>query len=104
MALAKAGVEAAASFGVQVTVVLPGPVRTDFVGRSLDPVPRLPEYTATVGQFEEFLNKINGPSPATPRRRRRPSWPSQGGEGAAHAVELKAWENICLPTDFLADA
>lgn len=72
----KAGLEAAsdalagelAPFGVKVTIVIPGPFRTDFIGRSLDSVPRLPGYEKTVGHFAGFLEKINGRQPGDPQK------------------------------------
>ena len=126
---AKAGLEAAADavagevapFGIKVTTVVPGPVRTDFIGRSLDPVERLPEYTKTVGQFEAFLNKINGRQPGDPTKAAAAIYTATAAVNpprrltlGAYAYdkmekkiaelqsELAAWKDLGLPTDFPA--
>jgi short-subunit dehydrogenase len=58
-----------APFGIKVTIVEPGPFRTDFIGRSLDRVehPML-EYEPTVGKFLNFLNTIEGKQPGNPEK------------------------------------
>lgn len=123
----KAGLEAAseavagecAPFGIKVTVVVPGPFRTDFIARSLDAVPRLPEYASTVGKFETFLTRINGKQPGDPGKAAEAIYQIAGLEKppfrlvlgkyayekfdkklkALHA-ELEAWKPVGLPTDF----
>lgn len=58
-----------APFGIKVTIVEPGPFRTDFIGRSLDRVAQpMPEYEPTVGQFLRFLNTIEGQQPGDPEK------------------------------------
>ncbi len=53
--------------GIKVTIVEPGPFRTDFIGRSLQHAPTsIPDYTATVGKFQQFLQKIAGSQPGDP--------------------------------------
>lgn len=126
---AKAGLEAAseavagecAPFGIRVTVVVPGPFRTDFIVRSLDVAPRLPEYANTVGKFESFLTRINGKQPGDPIRAAEAIYQIAGVEKPpfrlvlgkyAHekfakklgllGAELEAWKSLGLPTDFAA--
>jgi NAD(P)-dependent dehydrogenase (short-subunit alcohol dehydrogenase family) len=56
-------------FGIKVTIVEPGPFRTDFIGRSLDRVEQpMPEYEPTVGKFLNFLNTIEGKQPGDPQK------------------------------------
>ena len=108
-----------APFGIKVTVVLPGPFRTDFIGRSLDAVPRLPEYANTVGKFEAFLTKINGKQPGDPRKAAEAIYQIAGTEKPPFRLvlgkyaydkfekklkslgeELGKWKPTGLPTDF----
>ena len=72
---AKAGMELAseavaaeaAPFGVKVTIVIPGPFRTDFITRSLDRAEQsVPEYAVTAGKFRGFLEKVDGKQPGDP--------------------------------------
>jgi NAD(P)-dependent dehydrogenase (short-subunit alcohol dehydrogenase family) len=68
MELASEAVEAeAAPFGVKVTIVIPGPFRTDFITRSLDRAEQsVPEYAVTAGKFRGFLEKVDGKQPGDP--------------------------------------
>ncbi len=77
---AKAAVEAlseslraeTASLGIRVTLVEPGPFRTEFIGRSLEAVPaRLPDYDRSSGKFAQFLKVIDGKQPGDPTRAAR---------------------------------
>jgi NAD(P)-dependent dehydrogenase (short-subunit alcohol dehydrogenase family) len=124
---AKAGLEAAsdavagevAPFKIRVTVVIPGPVRTDFIGRSLDPVPRMPEYVPTVGRFEAFLNQINGRQPGDPAKIAQAIVSIAGTDSPPSRLvlgtfandkfakklgqltaELDRWRSVGQPTDF----
>lgn len=123
----KAGVEAAseavagecAPFGIKVTLVIPGPFRTDFIARSLDVAPRLPEYAGTVGKFETFLARISGKQPGDPAKAAEAIYQIAGVEKPpfrlvlgkyatdkfdkklkAQGAELEAWKSVGLPTDF----
>lgn len=55
-----------APYGIRFTQVVPGPFRTDFIGRSLEKGEPLAAYAATVGKFGSYLEKINGTQPGDP--------------------------------------
>lgn len=124
---AKAGLEAAseavagecAPFGIKVTLVVPGPFRTDFIARSLDIAPRLADYVGAVGKFGTFLTRINGKQPGDPLKAAEAIYQIAGVEKPpfrlvlgkyaydkcekrlkALAAELEAWKAVGLPTDF----
>jgi NAD(P)-dependent dehydrogenase (short-subunit alcohol dehydrogenase family) len=72
---AKAGMEAACEalrgevsvHGIKVTLVLPGPFRTNFIATGLErATTHLTEYDATSGKFVKFLESINGKQPGDP--------------------------------------
>ena len=74
---AKAGLDAVSDalreevrpLGIKVTVVVPGPFRTDFIGRSLERASaHLEDYDKTSGKFGAYLDKINGTQPGDPDR------------------------------------
>ncbi len=74
---AKAGLDAVSDalrdetrpLGIKVTVVVPGPFRTDFIGRSLERASaHLEDYDKTSGKFGAYLEKINGAQPGDPDR------------------------------------
>lgn len=55
--------------GVHVTVIEPGPFRTDFLGRSGKLAQReLPEYIATAGKAREYLQTQSGKQPGDPQK------------------------------------
>ena len=126
---AKAALEAAcdaaaqetAAFGIKFTQVIPGPFRTDFIGRSLDHGPRLPEYEGTVGKFGAYLAKVDGKQPGDPVAAARlildllneenPPFRLVIGQYAttmlakklaSSGAELAAWKDRGLATDFPA--
>jgi len=108
-----------APFGVKFTPVVPGPFRTDFIGRSLEQSPRLPDYEGTVGKFGGFLSKMDGKQPGDPQKaaalildllnEEKPPFRLLLG-GYAHTMfskklssmeaEMNAWKERALPTDF----
>ncbi len=57
-----------APFGVQVTVLEPGAMRTDWAGSSMTiPLPSVP-YQPTIGAFADLLRGASGHEPTNPRR------------------------------------
>jgi len=114
-----AAVQETAALGIKFTQVIPGPFRTDFIGRSLDHAPRLPDYEGTVGKFGGFLSKMEGKQPGDPAKaaaaildlmdaEKPPFRFVLGNYGtttfarklASMEAELNAWKERGLPTDF----
>jgi len=111
-----------APLGIKVTLVEPGPFRTDFIGRSLERgAERLPDYDGTSGKFLGFLERINGRQPGDPDRAaaaivkvvQEPNPPFRLVLGnyaigktrrmlAARGAELDTWEAAGMPMDFPA--
>lgn len=55
--------------GVKVTVIEPGPFRTDFLGRSGKLAQcELPEYVATAGKTREYMKTQDGKQPGDPQK------------------------------------
>ena len=55
--------------GIKVTLVQPGPFRTDFIGRSLArTATELTDYAGTAGKFTTFIEKMDGQQPGDPAR------------------------------------
>ena len=53
--------------GIKITLVQPGPFRTDFISRSMETAPSsIEDYAATVGKFATFLQKMDGHQPGDP--------------------------------------
>jgi len=116
-----AAAQETAAFGIKFTQVIPGPYRTDFIGRSLDHAERLPEYEATVGKFGAYLSKVEGKQPGDPDAAARlildlldeekPPFRLVLGQYAttmfarklaSSEAELNAWKERGLATDFPA--
>lgn len=109
-----------APLGIKVTIVEPGPFRTDFIGRSLDRAQKQMEaYQETVGKFLNFLNQIEGKQPGDPQKAARaiiqvvnstnPPLRLVLGKYAyskfrqkieSLTAELDAWEAVAANTDF----
>jgi NAD(P)-dependent dehydrogenase (short-subunit alcohol dehydrogenase family) len=108
------------AFGLKVTLVQPGPFRTDFISRGLDRAPAsLPEYEASSGKFGKFLGTIDGKQPGDPARAALAILQAVDAEKppqrlvlgkyaleksrrtlAQREAELKLWEETALGTDF----
>ncbi len=109
-----------APLGIKVTVISPGPYRTDFIGRSLEPAARhLAEYDKTSGKFAAYLEKINGKQPGDPDKAaamimemvdsgKAPSRVFLGAYAlttaqkkiASIGKELAEWDEVSRATDF----
>jgi NAD(P)-dependent dehydrogenase (short-subunit alcohol dehydrogenase family) len=56
-----------APLGVKVTIVEPGPFRTDFLGRSAALIERvIPDYAESVGKTREYYDTMPGKQPGDP--------------------------------------
>jgi NAD(P)-dependent dehydrogenase (short-subunit alcohol dehydrogenase family) len=57
-----------AHLGIRVTIVEPGPVRTEFAGSSLRRADPIDDYADSVGQVRELLAQLDGSQPNDPAR------------------------------------
>ena len=107
------------AFGLKVTLVQPGPFRTEFIGRSLERVElELPEYAGSAGKFASFLRAMDGKQPGDPGLAaqailqvvdaERPPLRLALGKYAVEKsrrgwaqreAELRAWEAVSLSAD-----
>jgi len=110
----------AGPLGIAVTVVSPGPFRTDFIGRSLEQASgHEADYDKTSGKFAAYLQKIDGQQPGDPdaaaaalvqmvQDGKKPAKLFLGKYAvetarkkiAALEREIAEWEAISLATDF----
>jgi NAD(P)-dependent dehydrogenase (short-subunit alcohol dehydrogenase family) len=67
-----------APLGIRVTILQPGPFRTDFAGRSLERAEPLDDYGDTVGAARELLRELDG---------NQPNDPTRGAEAIIRAVD-----------------
>jgi NAD(P)-dependent dehydrogenase (short-subunit alcohol dehydrogenase family) len=57
-----------AHLGIRVTIVQPGPFRTEFAGQSLVKADPIDDYAESVGVTRDFLEELNGAQPNDPAR------------------------------------
>jgi NAD(P)-dependent dehydrogenase (short-subunit alcohol dehydrogenase family) len=108
------------AFGLKVTLVQPGPFRTDFIARGLDRAPSsIPEYEVSSGKFGKFLAVMDGKQPGDPARAAQSILRAVDAEKppqrlvlgkyvleksrrtlALREAELKTWEETALSADF----
>jgi len=106
--------------GIKVTIVQPGPFRTDFIGRSLKRAEdHIADYDRTSGKFLRFLETMDGKQPGDPAKAAKaiidvvesdaPPLRLVLGKYANDKVRKKladaereraAWEHLGLSTDF----
>ena len=106
--------------GIKVTIVQPGPFRTDFIGRSLERAEsHIADYDRTSGKFLRFLETMEGKQPGDPLKAAEaiiaavesdsPPLRLVLGKYANDKVRKKladtereraTWEHVGLPTDF----
>ncbi len=106
--------------GIKVTIVQPGPFRTDFISRSLERAENpIADYDRTSGRFLRLLETMNGKQPGDPAKAAEAiiaavesaAPPSRLVLGkyandktrkklADAEKEHAAWEHVGLPTDF----
>lgn len=111
-----------AHLGIRVTIVEPGPFRTDFAGRSpMTKAVEIEDYAESVGEALEWFQRLDGAQPGDPARAARaiigaveaeePPLHLPLGEVALGAVraklderrrELEAWEQLGAATAFAA--
>ncbi|MDN5918927.1 MAG: oxidoreductase [Pseudonocardia sp.] len=111
-----------APFGIRVTIIEPGPFRTEFAGRSMQAAPAIGAYRDTpAGRLRESMPGQDGVQPGDPQRAaeaivavvEHPNPPLRLPMGAAavrrirealegRLAELAEWEKVALDTDFPA--
>jgi NAD(P)-dependent dehydrogenase (short-subunit alcohol dehydrogenase family) len=109
-----------APLGLKVTVIEPGPFRTDWAGRSLQQAKhRIADYDQTSGQRIRDVSGRSGQQPGDPRRAAeailqvaesdqpplhlvlgRPGLDMVRGKLAALQADLDAWETVTLGADY----
>ena len=109
-----------APLGIKVTLVQPGPFRTDFITRGLEHAEQhIPEYDSTSGKFAKLLATMNGKQTGAPARAAKvilavvdsdaPPLRLVLGKYANDKSRRRAtdaekeratWEHISQPTDF----
>jgi NAD(P)-dependent dehydrogenase (short-subunit alcohol dehydrogenase family) len=111
-----------APMGIRVTLVEPGPFRTDFIGRSLERAAgSLEAYAGTSGKFAKLLQGMQGRQPGDPEKAGRAvlaavrsgnppmrlvlgkyAHEKRRRQLASLEAELTAWQEVGQPTEFTA--
>jgi NAD(P)-dependent dehydrogenase (short-subunit alcohol dehydrogenase family) len=105
--------------GIKVTIVIPGPFRTPFIGQIERAESTLEDYARTSGKFAQFLTKFDGSQPGDPARAaqailkavasERPPVRLVLGKFANEKLrskfrsveaEMDAWSETAIPVDF----
>ena len=106
--------------GIKVTIVQPGPFRTDFISRSLERAEKhIADYDRTSGKFLRFLETIEGKQPGDPAKAAEAIIAAVESEApplrlvlgkyandktrkkfADAEKERAAWEHVGVPTEF----
>ncbi len=90
--------------GIKVTIVQPGPFRTDFIGRSLDRAgSHIADYDRASGKFLRFLETMDGKQPGDPDKAAEAiiaaieSTRRRCGSSSANTQTTKCAENLRQP-------
>jgi NAD(P)-dependent dehydrogenase (short-subunit alcohol dehydrogenase family) len=89
--------------GIKVTIVQPGPFRTDFIGRSLDRAGcHIADYDRASGKFLRFLETMDGKQPGDPEAAEAiiaaiESTRRRCGSSSANTQTTKCAENLRQP-------
>jgi NAD(P)-dependent dehydrogenase (short-subunit alcohol dehydrogenase family) len=106
--------------GIRVTIVAPGPFRTDWAGRSLKtPKAAIADYAATAGARRDQIRGYSGTQPGDPVRGTaaiidavlsatpplhlllgKPAYDFVGDKLRAVEAEIAAWRDVTLGADF----
>ena len=118
--LSEALAKECAPLGIKVTIVEPGPFRTDWGGRSLKvPKTAIPDYNETAGSRRATIQGYSGKQPGDPVRAAEaiitavqaaepplhlvlghPAYEQVSAKLKAFAAEMEAWSALSLGTDF----
>ncbi len=118
--LSEALAKEAEPLGIKVTIVEPGPFRTDWAGRSLrTPRTAIDDYAETAGKRRQTIHDYSGTQPGDPVRAAdavitavessnpplhlvlgRPALDALRAKLETLQAEIAAWEQVSLGTDF----